>query len=269
MKNHLSFACAIAALGGVTAATSGQLVLSDDAPLFLFNEALGNGPFQPADAFVEIPGGEFEAVVDREDDGLIIRGDGYQPLFAGSDKLGMRAYAIIGIESDSIMPTQVTFELDADYKVVNMGGSPDAPNTGVFSFALLYERQGVQLGDIDRIAPFSYLQDNAIPIAFADEARTDDTLVGNGIAFGESDTSSPFVLAPNTEYLVMLGFVAWSTYVAEGTEGAPSAAMFVEAGGVSGFDGLHLRFNSTYVPEPAAASLLAMGGLVLLRRRRR
>jgi len=151
------------------------------------------------------------------------------------------------------VPVQATLTLDVNGKVVNGGGDADHPTSTLsWSTALYY--------DLDE----NYRIDVTDPLISGFTLNSRETLTGNGLAVVD-DTQTmtdPFVLSPEYSYILLCSQY-WSV---SDLPSGPATSTF-EAGGETGYDGITLTLDATPVPEPAALSLLALGGLILIRHR--
>jgi hypothetical protein len=238
-------------------AASAQLVpLSDTAQYFRIS-SLGS--------YSELPGGEFQTSSQFVGGSLVAHMTGDLRLEVDPDELpqntrrvgfdGVRQFQIAGD-----IPVQVTPEITANYKFVNAGG--DA-NGGWWSFVvpsiIIHETGEYVNGDPFRVGlgaqVFPYaaqspvLDDNGFEVI-------DDTFVGDG-----------FVLLPGISYTAFWGVN--TVAILDGITGNdPAAATFLEAGGVTDFDGFEFRLNAIAVPTPGTAAIAGLGFVAASRRRR-
>ena len=98
------------------------------------------------------------------------------------------------------------------------------------------------------------------------ELESNTSLVGNGlIVVDDTQTmSSSFILAPEYSYILLYS----QTWSISDLPSGPMSSTF-EAGGETSYSGITLTLEATMVPEPATLLLLSLGGLAVLRHRRR
>ncbi|MEM8875756.1 MAG: hypothetical protein AAGD32_16035 [Planctomycetota bacterium] len=152
------------------------------------------------------------------------------------------------------LPVEIDPVLDANFKLVNSGGAPDGWSSSSFVQAVVFETPDPV--DNGFLGPIVTREDT-----FANQD-------GNGFLVVDAtvDSEGPFVLVPGLQYRMDVTFAtSWDT-TGLGIDD-PTAAVFLEAGGISGFDGVSVDLNARVVPEPALMSVFAGAGLLLLRRR--
>jgi PEP-CTERM motif len=153
------------------------------------------------------------------------------------------------------VPVEATLTMHVNAKLVNGGGTAAEPTTDLsWGTSLHYDLDGdhsVSSGDV------------AVP-AFS--LSTGTQLVGNGLTvIDDTQTmTASFILAPEFDYILQL-----HQYHSLSDLPLVPLASTIEAGGETSYSGITMTLNATPVPEPATMALLALGGVAMLKRRRR
>ena len=249
MRILQSSLCAAGVTLALAATVSADLVRDGD----IYFSLAANSDFDP----IPIPGGDFAYSYDDASSTINIVGDQSTIVNPGeAPSTGGRAY--IPFASLGTIPELATVTVDRDYKVVYSGGEEDTVAT-IFGTALVQIRER---GAYDPAAPnTSQLGPTVLQRVFVTQ------LDENGLTIVNEQEQAQWVLVPGQEYVgvVSLGLTGLGDLL---TSFDPIVASTLEAGAVSGFDGLTVSFSSVPVPEPMSMlSLCGLGGLLMRRRR--
>lgn len=219
----------------------------------------------PAGAFTEVPGGEFDTAFSSGGAGsytLDLSGDGH--LAVETNQPIAAVAAVQAFEPVGPLPVEVTISLDWSFKVVNGGGTAGSPASTTYLQGFIAE-----IGTLDLA---SSTRNNIVGASGANATVVGeevDAVVGNGFTVYTGSLSvDPYVLAPGVEYVAATQF---SLFVngSELVDGDPTSVVTLEAGGISGFSGMTMTIDYRVVPEPAGLAVVALAPAALLRRRRR
>lgn len=165
--------------------------------------------------------------------------------------------------TSGVLPVEIDPLMTMDIKLVIAGG-PDGvnyPSVQAVAFLDVYLTGTYINGSSD----FTGLGDRVFEMGFG----TLPQVIGNGYReyYNQGFTLTPYILLPGESYTAVWGF---NFYGDTGglPSGSPPAAGFLEAGGLTSYEGLTIDLRARTVPTPGALSLIGLAGLAVARRRR-
>ena len=254
MTRFVSIAALAASIVAVASTASAQIVVTNGPAVDIDIITTSAGPV----TFNEAPGGEFTGTTTLTGDSLTgqlgfrVAGDGSLPVPVGASTTVL-VTGTVALEVGPL-PVEVSTGVAVNAKIVNSGGTLADPFTNASITSSLGEVRGGSFPD--------YSTTN---ILF--NSLFSDSITGNGLTIFDGTNGTPtYILAPNVTYALQLQY---QLNVDAGglTSADPSAAVVLEAGGISGFDGLVGVLNYRAVPEPTSLGVAAISLLALRRRR--
>lgn len=240
--------CSAAALLATASTSSADLTRDGDIG-FVVKPSIGADVIQTGE-------GDFDYAFDDTTNTLNLVGDQSLRVRPGQAD-SLRASVFVPFASLGTFPEEATFDINHDYKVVNSGGSIiGEASVKVRGVVAVYER-----GNYDAVDP-STSDLGPILNGFGYTTEQDE----NGYTLVDHEDALSWILVPGESYVGVVSFII-DVNGALLSQLDPIAAGTLEAGAVSGFDGLTAQFNSVPVPEPASMlGLCEMAGLLLRRR---
>ena len=212
--------------------------------------ANGAGVTQPA-------GGEYAGVYDDALQTLTLTGDAALRVRANEpDQFGF--YAYVAFEPIGSRPVELRLEVSADAAAESAGAVLNAP--GDSDYYVASRANVMERGTFDPAAP-DY-GDLGPLVGFAEDFRL---LTNNESVLFDDFADEPILLEPGKAYVVTLWQEAGSFNV---PDNGSDRTLSLMAGGVSDYAGLTAKLNTTVIPEPTSAAMLAAAGVLVLRRRR-
>lgn len=205
-----------------------------------------------------LPGGEFAGTSNTVGGQTMfgLTGDMLLPFAFGED----RAAVANGIQTfrTGLFPTLIAPEVSIDAKIGIAGGQifdPGTPNLQAAISLIIYETDGFDPSNPGLL--FNPVYGNSYNFG---------SVFNNGfLEVTEQVELDQYVLIPDREYTFQWGVVMVAF---DGNFSMATPVGFLEAGGISSYDGISIALNQMPVPAPATAIVAALGGMTFLRRRR-
>ncbi|MEM8875758.1 MAG: hypothetical protein AAGD32_16045 [Planctomycetota bacterium] len=249
----------------VSAAALAMMCASANAQLTPDGPALAAG-LGVGTTLEELAGGEAASTYDASTGTLTLTGDGFYTHDADVSGTAFGAFfATQTFTPTDSFPVEISPVVTADFKVANGGFlSSDTPRTGITYGFFLFETGNFDPGNT--LEPGDLGDLLVLPYDF-ETFPSNGLLEGNGFAvIDETATGDSFVLASGISYTAVLRIAAESSL--SDLPDSVTSTTFIEAGGLSGFDGLSVALNARFVPEPAMLGLAVFAPMLLGRRRR-
>jgi len=239
---------------------------SASAAIITTSAAAGFYGLNEIGTYSELPGGQFSAwsMNTGNELSLSMTGDMRMELDHGGENTPLRRFEYVATQSfqiDGQIPTELVVSSDVNMKVVHAGGPGEEEygNARARARLRIYETDAYTNGDPEF---------NGLGAEVVNFALSTAHVYGNGYTImDDQSASAPYVLLPGVSYTAL-----WELVLIDHTEksllGSPQAATFLEAGGVTGFRGMHFTLSTVPVPTPSGIALIAMGALAGSRRRR-
>jgi hypothetical protein len=165
--------------------------------------------------------------------------------------------------TSGVLPVEIDPLMTMDIKLVVAGG-PDGlshPSTSAVASLDVYLTGTYVNGSSD----FGGLGEKVFEMGFG----TQPQFFGNGYReySVQGSTTTPYVLLPGESYTAVWDFDFYGD-TGGMPAGSPAAAAFLEAGGITSYEGLMIDLRARTVPTPGALSLVGLAGLACARRRR-
>lgn len=157
-----------------------------------------------------------------------------------------------------LFPTLIAPEVSIDAKIGIAGGQindPGTPNLHAFINLTIFETDG-----------FDPFNPGVLSNPVYGSSHVFGSVSNNGfLQVTEQIELDQYVLIPDREYTFRC---AVSMVAIDGDFSGAIPVGFLEAGGISDFDGISIALNQMPLPTPGTAVVAALGGLTVLRRRR-
>lgn len=222
------------------------------------------GPYNIG-SFMEFPGGEVTPSSAAVGGNMLFTLTGDIRLNLDPDEIAdtIRDLEIGGVQQFTVgdFPTLISPEIDAHFKAVHAGGPVSSGDP--YTLASASFRVHLTGSYIHGSNDFTTLGD------IVAEVNAGVFLQGNGFSVVDAEFTDPdaYVLLPGESYTAIWHFGIRS-YIEGLAADDPASAFFLEAGGVTNFDGVVFNLNAVTVPTPGTVALGGLACLTIARRRR-